>query len=198
MPGHTSPDLPCASAMTMLDLRASKAAFAAVEASGERPVVLLATNGSRSATAATSLAADLAATFDAALRIIHVIAPIEYRVGRFAPTRAVERKLDCPYESPVLLKARQLAWGNGAAATLELVAGEPASAIVSAAEHVDLLVIGGSNRAAAHLRARTRRWVETHAACPVLASPHPNTPEHGLELLPRLIRWPGKPRFAPH
>ena len=171
-------------------------AFATADESRERPVVLLATNGSRSAIAATSLAADLAATFDAALRIIHVIAP-EYRVGRLAPTRLIERKLDCPYESPVLLKARQLAWGHGAAATLELVAGEPARAIVSAAAHVDLLVIGGSNYgAAARLRARTRRRVETHAACPVLASPRPNTPEHGPELLPRPIRGLGKPRFA--
>ena len=156
--------------MTMLGLRAGEAAFATADKSRDRPVVLLATSGSLSAIAATSLAADLAVTFDAALRIIHVIAP-EYRVGRLAPTRLIERKLDCPYESPVLLKARQLAWEHGAAATLELVAGEPARAIVSAAAQVELLVIGGSHHgAAARFLTRTRRWVETHAACPVLAS----------------------------
>ena len=101
MPAPANPDLPGAFVMTMPDLRAGEAAFATAAESRDRPVVLLATNGSLSAIAATGLAADLAATFDAALRIIYVIAPIEYRVGAFPPTRLIERKLDCPGRSSV-------------------------------------------------------------------------------------------------
>jgi nucleotide-binding universal stress UspA family protein len=167
------------------------------ETRGQQAVILLATNGSPSAIAATSLASSLAARSDAALRILHVVAPVEFRVGRLAPTRIVEQKLDCPYDSPVLLNARQLAWKRGAAATLQLVAGEPARAIVSAAEHVDLLVIGGRDqRASARLRACTRRWVEAHVGCPVLACPSPLSPEFRPELQPTRI-GPRKPRFVP-
>jgi nucleotide-binding universal stress UspA family protein len=187
----TCPDPACRSARTVTTSRQPRRSV------GARAAILLATNGSPSARAATSLAADLAATFDAALRIIHVVAPIEYRVGRLTPTRPIERKLDCPYDNPVLLEARQLAWRRGAAATLQLVAGDPGRAIVSAAEHVDLLVIGGrDHHVPSCLRARTRGWVETHAGCPLLTCPHPDSPESRRELWPTLT-GPHNPRVAP-
>lgn len=134
-------------------------------------MILLATSGSRSAIEATGFAAELAASLGAALRIVHVVAPIEYRVGRLAPMRAVQRKLDDPFESAVLRQARDLAWRHGAAATLQLVAGEPARAIVDAAagNHADLLVIGAPNPDRVFPRkATTRRWVQAHAPCQVL------------------------------
>lgn len=142
-----------------------------VARSDPRRVILLATSGSRSAIEATVFAAELAAALGATLRIVHVIAPIQYRVGRLAPMRAMQSKLTDPFESPVLSQAREFAWRHGAAATLQLIAGEPARAIVDAAAnyHADLLVIGGRHR---HWllrgKAPTLRWVLAHAPCQVL------------------------------
>lgn len=107
-------------------------------------MILIATSGSRSSIEATVFAAELAAGCHAVLRIVQVLAPIEYRVGRLAPMRAVERKLADPFESPVLRAARELAWRHGAAASLQLLSGDPPQAIVAAASraHADVLVIG--------------------------------------------------------
>jgi nucleotide-binding universal stress UspA family protein len=138
---------------------------------GGRKIILLATSGSPSAVDATVFAAELAAALRAALRIVHVQPAIEYKVGRLAPMRAIQRKLTDPFESPVLRRARELAWRHGIAATLELLSGDPPHAIVAAAasNHADLLVIGARNRQRAFLRrAPTRRWIQAHAPCQVI------------------------------
>jgi nucleotide-binding universal stress UspA family protein len=138
---------------------------------GGRRVIMLATSGSSSAVDATVLAAELAAEFNATLRIVHVETAIEYKVGRLAPMRAIERKLADPFESPVLRDARELAWHHGAAATLQLVRGEPSRAIVTATadHHADLLIIGAPRRNRGLLRkSATRRWIQAHAPCQVL------------------------------
>jgi len=195
MPTPTCPLTRPGRLATTLDLGDGEPAFGTANASGRRPLILLATNGSPSASDATKIAGDLAGMFHAALRIVHVVTPVEYRVGRLAPMRPVEQELDCPYESPVLLKARRLAWNHGAAASLQLVAGEPARAIVAAAEqsHADLLVIGGQDyRVAARLRARTRRLVEPHAGCPVLVCPAAQTIPEGREAARKLIEQIGR------
>jgi nucleotide-binding universal stress UspA family protein len=137
-----------------------------------RQVIVLATSGSRASICATVFAAELAADVSAALRIVHVVAPIEYRVGRFAPMRPVTRRLGDPFESPVLRQAREIAWRHGSAATLQLVAGDPPEAIIAAARDAcaDLLVIGARTQERWRT-APTRRWVQAHAPCPVFTAP---------------------------
>jgi nucleotide-binding universal stress UspA family protein len=139
--------------------------------SGARRVIMLATSGSRSSIEATVFAAELAAAFHAKLRIVHVAAAIEYKVGRLAPMRPVERKLPDPFESQVLRHARELAWCHGAAATLQLLSGDAPRAIVAAAQRdsVDLLVIGARSRDRESVRRpRTRRWIQARSPCQVL------------------------------
>jgi nucleotide-binding universal stress UspA family protein len=73
------------------------------------PLVLLAASGSEASQRATAVAADLAGTFGARLTILHVAAPVQYRVGRLAPTLPITRQLADPLTSPVLLDARRVA-----------------------------------------------------------------------------------------
>ncbi len=109
--------------------------------------MLLAASGSEASRHATSVAADLASTFDARLVILHVVPPVEYRVGRLVPTLPIIRQLEDPLTSPVLLEARRVAWGRGASAGSILVAGDPARVIVVAGDlGADLLVIGSTPR----------------------------------------------------
>ena len=141
--------------------------------------VLLAASGSEASRQATAVAADLASTFSAALTILHVVPPVEYRVGRLAPTIPITRRLDDPLTSQVLLDARRVAWARGASAQTILVAGEPARVIVAVAGELgaDLLVIGNTpRRLPSPWPAHTRRWVHTHAPCPC---PLPRAPGHG-------------------
>ena len=141
-------------------------------AGGARQVIVLATSGSPASLRATVFAAELAGDIGATLRIVHVVAPVEYRVGRLAPMRPVSRRLTDPFQSPVLRQARELAWRHGSAAILQLVAGDPPAAIIAAARgtHADLLVIGA--RPQARWRgAPTRRWVQAHAPCQVFTAP---------------------------
>jgi nucleotide-binding universal stress UspA family protein len=118
------------------------------------------------------VAADLARACDAALRIVHAVPPVQYRVGRLAPTRAVPRRLGDPFNSPVLADARELAWLRGVAATLALLAGEPVAGMVTAAAanaQADLLVIGARSAERPRRRtAPTRQWIEAHAPCPTV------------------------------
>jgi nucleotide-binding universal stress UspA family protein len=149
--------------------------------SGARGLVVVATSGSRASRDATVLAADLARAWGASLRIVQVVAPVEYRVGRLAPTRPIPRRLIDPFDSPVLADARELAWRRGVAATLVLVAGEPAAAMITAAAaaaHADVLVIGARITGRPRRRtAPTLRWIEAHAPCPTL-TPHTAPTRH--------------------
>jgi nucleotide-binding universal stress UspA family protein len=134
-------------------------------------MIVLATSGSLASIEATIFAAHLAGGLGAALRIVHVVEPVEYRVGRLAPMRPVPRKLTDPFESPVLRHARALAWRHGAAATLQLIAGDPPDAIVTASSdaHADLLVLG-ARHGSRWRPAPTRRWIHAHAPCPILTA----------------------------
>ena len=117
------------------------------------------------------VAADLASTFDAQLVILHVLPPVEYRVGRLAPTLPITRRLDDPLTSSVLLDARRVAWTRGASAKPVLVAGDAPRVIVTVAGELgaDLLIIGSHpHPVPSALVAKTRRWVQAHAPCPVL------------------------------
>ena len=91
----------------------------------QTPRVLVATSGSIASRQATAVASNLASTFEAQLVILHVVVPVEYRVGRLAPTMPITRCLDDPLAHPVLLEARRVAWRRGANPKTILVAGDP-------------------------------------------------------------------------
>jgi nucleotide-binding universal stress UspA family protein len=88
------------------------------------PRILHATSGSLAARAATVVAAELAAGFEAQLITVHVIVAENCRVGRMAPTLPITRRLDDPYTDPVLLDARRVAWARGVSTELALIAGD--------------------------------------------------------------------------
>lgn len=153
--------------------------------SGARSLVLVAASGSQASQDATVVAADFARAWGAALRIVHVVAPADYKVGRLAPMRAIPRRLIDPFDSLVLANARELAWRRGVAATLELLAGDPAEMITAAATraHADVLVLGARSAGRARRRtAATRRWIEAHAPCPTF-TPH-TAPEPCRSMVP--------------
>jgi nucleotide-binding universal stress UspA family protein len=135
------------------------------------PRILLAASGSEASRHATTVAADLANSFEAKLTILHVVPPINYRVGRLAPTLPITEPLDDPLTSPVLLDARRVAWARGTGAKTILIAGDPGRVIVAVAADLgaDLLVIGSKPRLVpTALAAQTRRWIHARATCPVV------------------------------
>jgi nucleotide-binding universal stress UspA family protein len=145
----------------------------------KQPVIVIATSGSRSAEDATAYAAELAANVDGQLRIVHVLPAIEYRVGRLAPMRPITRRARDPFTSPVLCRARELAWRHGSAATLQLLIGDVASTITAAATNAGahLLVLSTPRQRQRFARSRLRRdWIENHAPCPITTTPASRVP----------------------
>jgi nucleotide-binding universal stress UspA family protein len=152
----------------------------------QTPWLLVAASGSEASRHATTVAAELASTFDAQLAILHVVPAVEYRVGRLAPTLPISRQLDDPLTSAVLLDARRVAWARGTNAKTILVAGEPARVIVALARDLgaDLLVIGSTPRLMPSMvAAQTRRSIHNHAPCPVLpvTADRPALAQPGIE-----------------
>jgi nucleotide-binding universal stress UspA family protein len=75
----------------------------------------------------------------------------------------------------VLRDARELAWGHGVAASLQLLRGDAPPTILAAAadHHADLLVIGARrHRRPWPAQARTGRWIHQHASCQVRTADH--------------------------
>ena len=64
--------------------------------SRQAPELIVAVSGSVASRRATTVAADLANTFDARLTVLHVVPPLRYRVGRLAPTLPITQRLDDP------------------------------------------------------------------------------------------------------
>jgi nucleotide-binding universal stress UspA family protein len=151
-----------------------------IQVSREAPELLVAVSGSVASRRATAIAADLANTFDARLTILHVVPPLQYRVGRLAPTLPITQRLDDPLSNPVLARARQIAWADGVSPRLILIAGDPAPVILAVARDLaaDLLVVGTKPRLLpGALATRRRRWLHAHAPCPVLeVTAEPPTP----------------------
>lgn len=141
-----------------------------------RPRIVVATSGSGASRHATETAARLASAFEAELTVVHVVRAVEYRTGRLAPTVPIERQLDDPYASLVMLDARQIALANGATPRPVLIAGEAPPAVIAVAGRLtaDLLVVGAKRRRGPTAAlAKTRRWIQAHAPCPVLIVPAP-------------------------
>ena len=111
---------------------------------GARLRILNAISHSPASQRATVVAAAIVSEHGGELFLVHVRAPVELRVVRLGPTRVSARWSDDPYSEPVLLAARRLAWENGVAARVGLIAGTPADGIVMAARQldVDLVVLG--------------------------------------------------------
>lgn len=134
-------------------------------------VVLLAAGEQDCGDQATACAAELAVALHATLRIVHVVAPVQFRVARLAPMRAVDQRLVDPFDSPVLLRARELAWRHGTAAVLDLVAGDMPRAVIATAwrARADALVLSAPRRDGLLGRASPRRrWMERHAPCQII------------------------------
>ena len=153
------------------------------------PRMLVAASGSAASRRATAIAAELASTFDAELTIVHVIPANEYRTTRLGPILPINRRLEDPLTSEVLLDARRIAWTRGVSPRTVLIAGEPARAIVALAEDLDadLLLIGSQRRLTpAALAAKTRTRVHANAPCPVLpvAVDRPRAPRAASKPLP--------------
>lgn len=138
------------------------------------PRIVVATSGSGASRHATETAARLASAFAAQLTIVHVVPAIEYRTGRLAPTRPIARQLEDPYASLVLLDAQRIARAHGGTVRPVLIAGEAAPVVVAVAGRLvaDLLVVGANpRRGPSAALAKTRRWIQAHAPCPVLVVP---------------------------
>lgn len=169
--------------------------------------IVLATSGSAVGRNATAVAAELAKRLVAQLTIVHVVPPIEYRVGRLTPTLTLTGRLHDSDANAVLRDALQIASSMGVAAQTVLIAGSAPRLIVALADRqcADLLVIGATHRRGlAYMLGHTGRWIRGHAPCPVLAVSDPSarepiarpyrdlTAEHLrtviLQLLRRLLR----------
>jgi nucleotide-binding universal stress UspA family protein len=145
--------------------------LAASRTAGEAPVILVATSGSAASMDATTSAARLANAFEADLIVLRVSPATTLRVGRLAPTIAVAEHHPDPYECPVLLQARRLAWAAGTNARIVLISGDIAPTVLAVTEDVraDLLVVGAqARRAPITLRSSILRQLQRQASCPVL------------------------------
>ncbi len=131
--------------------------------------ILLAYDGSPPAVKAYDWAADLAATYDAELRILMVARPPEF--GDEVETEAVIEggRKHC---RKVLDQLRPKVEAAGIRAQFEIAVGHPADQIILHAEHwgVDLVVMGhrGTGLLARWLIGSAAREVIAHAHCPVL------------------------------
>lgn len=137
-------------------------------------IILLATSGTPAARNATVVAAQLAKRLGAQLTIVHVVPPIEYRVGRLTPTLTITGRLADPKRNRVLSDALLIAASSGIAAHTALFAGSPSEAIVALAQQLgaNLLVVGARpRRGLARPTGRIERRVQALAPCPVLAVP---------------------------
>lgn len=153
------------------------------------PRILLAASGTPASRHAAATAADLATAFDAELTILHVLPACEYRAVRLGPILPINRQLDDPLRSEVLLDARRVAWNRGIASRTILIAGDPAAGIVAVATDIsaDLLVIGKRRRRLPLAgAARTHTWVQAHAPCPVLPVSIDSAQPSQRQLEPRL------------
>jgi nucleotide-binding universal stress UspA family protein len=138
--------------------------------------IVVATDGSPGAHHAVAAAAERAAARDAELVAVHVLAATEYRVARFGPLLPVARRHPDPFEDPVLLDARRLAWRLGAPAILASLSGDAAEVITDLVmrRHGDVLVLGRRRRAARPLGAgQLARHAHRHAHCRVLEVDQP-------------------------
>jgi nucleotide-binding universal stress UspA family protein len=132
--------------------------------------ILLATHGSPAARQATDVALELAAARDAALTIVHVVAPIEHRVARLLPPIPIARRLADPYRDPVLLDGRRVAFEHGATIDPVLLAGDARPLIAAWARRHDhdLIVIGASSHPWPTFAAPARAYLARHAPCRLL------------------------------
>jgi nucleotide-binding universal stress UspA family protein len=83
-----------------------------------------------------------AAAQDADVTVLHVVAPRQWRVGRFGPPRAIALRIRDPLESAMLREARRVAFDYGICPRLELVAADdPRGVILDMARRVGAATI---------------------------------------------------------
>jgi nucleotide-binding universal stress UspA family protein len=137
--------------------------------------VLLATDLTVASATATEQAIDLAASIDARLLVVNVIGTSNSRGTAAAPYASVVRvDQERASREPPLLDIVERARQRGIEAAYLLWTGEPATAIVAAAEaeSADLIVVGtrGLDDAGRFLLGSVSDHVVYHASCPVLVA----------------------------
>lgn len=141
--------------------------------------ILVPTDGNASAEAAMEHAIWLAETFDAELRLLHVVDTRRYDASIESAVEPLERRGE-----RYLDRLLTLAEGTAVPAiTAEVVRGRPARAILADAEDndVDLVVMStqGEGGLARRLLGSVTEYVVTHADVPVHVVPTTDGSEHG-------------------
>jgi nucleotide-binding universal stress UspA family protein len=132
--------------------------------------ILLAVDGSEHAVRAAEIAAELARSMQAEMRIIVVYDPIPSYLGEPNLQSAINARLSEAQE--ILQKALEVVGNFPAEVQTDILEGNPAEAIIEAAKtwESDVIVMGsrGLGRLAGLVLGSTSQKVVSHAPCPVL------------------------------
>lgn len=112
--------------------------------------ILIATDGSPSATEAVEMGLELAAEHEADVTFIHVLPPDEFIAARLGPGRVIPHHVEMDESEKALQDAADAAVKARVCYTLERVSGETVDEIVAVADGIeaDLIVVGSRGRGA--------------------------------------------------
>jgi nucleotide-binding universal stress UspA family protein len=131
--------------------------------------ILVAVDGSRHASAALTLAVDLAQRYAASLCLLHAFPHVSDLLGTPYHEDLLAARMTIGRQ---LLEATHMQAGGAVPVETQLVEGPPAPAILRAAEegHYELIVLGsrGHGQIAGLLLGSVSSAVAQHARCPVL------------------------------
>jgi nucleotide-binding universal stress UspA family protein len=123
---------------------------------------------------------ELAESQGASVTFLYIVPPTDWRVSRLGPSPPSPYRLELSEEDAALHEAAEKAKARGVDATLEVVAGEPADAIVGYADTAgaDLVVVGSRGRGAVAgaLLGSVSKAVVNRASRPVLVVRGARTP----------------------
>jgi nucleotide-binding universal stress UspA family protein len=132
--------------------------------------ILIATDGSPSASYAVEVGVELARAEGAEVTFVHVAAPIEFRSGRSMARPVVPRRLGHIGDA-VLDDAALVASNHGVGFERELIAGDPGDVIVALADAIDAdLVVVGERPRKLRVGPSVARWVARHTRRHVLVA----------------------------
>jgi nucleotide-binding universal stress UspA family protein len=134
--------------------------------------IVIATDGSPSATEAVSVGLELAGEQGAAVTFVHVLPPDEYIVAGRGPVLAQPHRVELDESETALGDAADAAEKAGVSYALERISGETVDEIVAVADakKADLIVVGSRGRGAvaAALLGSVSKGVLSEAKRPVL------------------------------
>jgi nucleotide-binding universal stress UspA family protein len=134
--------------------------------------IVIATDGSPSATDAVDVGLELAQEQGAGVTFVHVTPPDTYRVARLGPGHPIAHVVPIDESETALAAAEEAAKEAGVAYALERISGEAVDTIVALADakNADLIVVGsrGLGPVKAALLGSVSRGVLADARRPVL------------------------------